>query len=208
MNPKMKKMQILIVLVALLLTACGTAVKREPVGKQRFGTQETSVEEISFRSGKFRLVGDLRLPGGEGPHPAIIMVHGDGNATRNGAVSFDPLIEIFLRNCYAVFSWDKPGSGESTGKFNDEITQRADILVDSIEVLAEHPSIDPDGIGLWGISQAGWVIPLAIEQSDDVAFVTFKHNPLEIFELDLGSHQDNLLKINIIQCTVGLILRP
>jgi pimeloyl-ACP methyl ester carboxylesterase len=85
-------------------------------------------------------------------------------------------MEIFLRNGYAVFSWDKPGSGESTGEFNrkgvwDVLTKRADILADGIEVLTEHPSIDPDRIGLWGISQAGWVMPKALELSDHVAFM-------------------------------------
>jgi pimeloyl-ACP methyl ester carboxylesterase len=171
MNRKMIMTLILVVLSALLLAACGTAVKREAIGTRSFDSQEANVEEISFRSGKFRVVGDLRMPVGEGPHPAIIMVHGSGGATRNGAVPFSPLIEIFLRNGYAVFSWDKPGSGESTGQFSDELTQRADILVTGVEVLTEHPAIDPTRIGLWGISQAGWVMPLAIEQSENVAFM-------------------------------------
>ncbi len=161
----------LILYLVLLLTGCGTAVEIEPIGTRVFGSQESNVEEIRFRSGKFRLVGDLRMPEGEGPHPAIIMVHGSGSATRNGSVPFPPLIEIFLRNGYAVFSWDKPGSGESTGEFSDELTQRAEILVDGVEVLTEYPSIDPDRIGLWGISQAGWVMPLAIEGSENVTFM-------------------------------------
>jgi hypothetical protein len=167
----MEKMQIFVLLMVLLLAACGKAVEREAVGTRSYGSQEANVEEIRFRSGRFRVVGDLRMPVGEGPHPAIIMVHGSGGATRNGRVPFSPLIEIFLRNGHAVFSWDKPGSGESTGEFSDELTQRADILVKGVEVLTEHPSIDPDRIGLWGISQAGWVMPLAIEQSEDIAFM-------------------------------------
>jgi pimeloyl-ACP methyl ester carboxylesterase len=167
----MMKRAMFISLLVLLLCACGTAVEREAMGSRSYGSQEANVEEIRFRSGKFRVVGDLRMPEGEGPHPVIIMGHGSGSATRNGSVPFSPLIEIFLRNGYAVFSWDKPGSGESTGEFSDEITQRADILVDGIEVLTEHPSIDPDRIGLWGISQAGWVMPLALEITDDVSFM-------------------------------------
>lgn len=166
-----KKMQVLVLMMALILTACGTAVEREAMGTRSFGSQEANVEEIRFRSGKFRLVGDLRMPEGQGPYPAIIMLHGSGAATRNGAVQFSPLIEIFLRNGYAVFSWDKPGSGESTGDFSDELTQRAEILVDGVELLVEHPEIDPARIGLWGISQAGWVMPLAIEQSENIAFM-------------------------------------
>jgi dipeptidyl aminopeptidase/acylaminoacyl peptidase len=62
------------------------------------------VEEIRFRSGSFDLVGDLRIPAGDGAYPAIIMVHGDGPATRNGTVNYGQMIEIFQRNGYAVFS--------------------------------------------------------------------------------------------------------
>jgi hypothetical protein len=85
-------------------------------------------------------------------------------------------MEIFLRNGYAVFSWDKPGSGESTGGFNaqgewDVLTKRAAILADGIKVLAKHPAIDPTQIGLWGISQAGWVMPKALGLSEHVAFM-------------------------------------
>jgi pimeloyl-ACP methyl ester carboxylesterase len=167
----MKKMQLLVVVAALTFSACGLAVEQEPMGTRKFRSQEANVEEIKFRSGKFRLVGDLRMPMGDGPYPAIIMSHGSGGATRNGAVPFSPMIEIFLRNGYAVFSWDKPGSGDSTGKFSDELTQRADILADGIRVLAEHPSIDPEHIGLWGISQAGWIMPLALDLTDDASFM-------------------------------------
>ena len=111
------------------------------------------------------------MPLGKGPHPCIILSHGSGSATRNGAVPFSPLIELFLRNGYAVLSWDKPGSGESTGQINNALTQRAEILADGIEVLADHPEIDPDRIGLWGISQAGWVMPFALELNDGVSFM-------------------------------------
>jgi pimeloyl-ACP methyl ester carboxylesterase len=82
-----------------------------------------------------------------------------------------------VQNGYAVFSWDKPGSGESTGEIDEEytldheITNRAKVLAAAIAVLAEHPNIDVGQLGLWGISQAGWVMPLALELRDDVAFM-------------------------------------
>jgi pimeloyl-ACP methyl ester carboxylesterase len=83
------------------------------------------------------------------------------------------MIEIFLRNGYAVFSWDKPGSGESTGQFDGgkQLSQRADILAAGISALSEIPDINPVGIGLWGISQAGWVMPPAIDMSENVDFM-------------------------------------
>ena len=168
----MKSKAIVIGLLVVLICACGSGVVIQPVGERNIGGHEVQVEEIQFRSGKFRVVGDLRLPSGNGPHPAVIMVHGDGPTTRDGyPTTYQPVLELFLRNSYAVFSWDKPGSGESKGTLKHVIPERAGILADGIEVLAEHPAIDPDRIGLWGISQAGWVMPLALERTDKVAFM-------------------------------------
>jgi pimeloyl-ACP methyl ester carboxylesterase len=89
-------------------------------------------------------------------------------------------MERFLRAGYAVFSWDKPGTGESTGEFVDGawiITDRASILVDAVEFLKEHPAIDPERIGMWGISQAGAVMPLALTMTDDIAFMIVVSGP-------------------------------
>jgi pimeloyl-ACP methyl ester carboxylesterase len=138
------------------------------------------VEEISFQSDHFTLVGDLQIPGSEGKHPAIIMVHGDGGINRTDSGKYRPIMERFLRAGYAVFSWDKPGSGESTGEFVDGaylISDRASILVDAVELLKEHPAIDPQRIGVWGISQAGAVMPMALTKTDDIAFMIVVSGP-------------------------------
>ncbi|KPK85554.1 MAG: hypothetical protein AMS27_07015 [Bacteroides sp. SM23_62_1] len=70
-------------------------------------------------------------------------------------------------------SWDKPGSGESKGTFSQEytITERAEILADAVKVLTQNTSILNSTIGFWGISQAGWVMPRALEMTGDVAFM-------------------------------------
>jgi pimeloyl-ACP methyl ester carboxylesterase len=83
------------------------------------------------------------------------------------------MIEIFLRNGYAVLSWDKPGSGESEGEFDQEheLTENARIIADAIDVLSENSSIDLTNVGLWGISQAGWVMPLALDMTDKITFM-------------------------------------
>jgi pimeloyl-ACP methyl ester carboxylesterase len=173
----MKSKAIVLALLALLVCACASNVVIKPAGERNIGGQEVQVEEIQFRSGKFKVVGDLLIPAEGDRQPAVILVHGDGPVTRDGyPTTLQPAREIFLRNGYAVFSWDKPGSGESTGEFNrkgewDVLTKRAEILTDAVEVLAEHPAIDPARIGLWGISQAGWVMPKALELSGGVAYM-------------------------------------
>jgi pimeloyl-ACP methyl ester carboxylesterase len=37
--------------------------------------------------------------------------------------------------------------------------------------MKKHPDIDPGRIGLWGISQGGYVMPLALSQTKDIAFM-------------------------------------
>jgi len=56
-----------------------------------------------------------------------------------------PIMEQMLRAGYGVFSWDKPGTGESTGDIDPYhvISERAQILLDAIEVMKAHPDIDP-----------------------------------------------------------------
>lgn len=148
----------LVLLVPLVLLAC---------------QDRGFVEEIAFESGPFHVVGDLRLPPGTGPHPVVLFVHGDGPNNRTSGVTYPPIMERMLRAGYATFAWDKPGTGESTGDIDrSRLTeQRAQIVLDAMEVLGGRPEIDRARVGLWGISQAGYVMPRVLEQTDDVAFM-------------------------------------
>jgi pimeloyl-ACP methyl ester carboxylesterase len=74
---------------------------------------------------------------------------------------------------YATFAWDKPGTRESKGKINRSRLQeqRAQIVLDAIEVLKSHHALDSRRIGLWGISQAGYVMPRVLSKSEDITFL-------------------------------------
>jgi pimeloyl-ACP methyl ester carboxylesterase len=153
---------VLIVLAALTLAACAPQPKRP------------RVEEITFQSGEFKLVGDLRTPAGTGPFPVVLFVHGDNPTANRTMFGMDlPIMERMLRTGYAVFSWDNPGGGESTGTTERyRVTQQqAQIVLDAIKVIKVHSDIDPNRIGLWGVSMAGWVMPRVLMESDDVAFL-------------------------------------
>ena len=148
-------------MVALLLLSSCTGQPQPP-----------RTEEITFQSGSFTLVGDLRLPEGTGPFPVVVFVHGDGPADRTAFGLYLPIMERMLRAGYATFAWDKPGTGESTGQLSTRMYhQRAQIVLDAIEVMKAHPDIDRQRIGLWGISQAGYVMPLVLSMSEDIAFM-------------------------------------
>ncbi len=158
---KARNLPFLILVIVLLLPACA----RQP--------QPARVEEITFQSGEFTLVGELRTPAGTGPFPLVIFVHGDGDANRTSFGYYLPIMERMLQAGYAVFSWDNPGSGESTGTISDyqRTQQHAQIVLEAIEVMKAHPDIDPDRIGLWGASMGGYVMSRTLLLSDDVAFM-------------------------------------
>jgi pimeloyl-ACP methyl ester carboxylesterase len=152
----------LLTMIALLLVASCTGQG-----------QEARIEEIVFHSRPFTLVGDLRLPEGDGPHPVVVFVHGDGPNSRTAGGTYLPIMERMARAGYATFAWDKPGTGESTGEIDRTQlgAQRAQIVLDAIVMLQARSDIDADWIGLWGISQAGYVMPRVLTMSDDIAFM-------------------------------------
>ncbi len=127
--------------------------------------------EVQFNSGPNRLAGVLTLPEGDGPHPAAVFVHGSGSTTRLG-MGYTPMFENFAGHGVASLSWDKPGVGDSTGSFLvQDFHDRAAEVVDGIEFLRSRDDIDPERIGLRGISQAGWVMPIVIERVPEIAFM-------------------------------------
>lgn len=132
-----------------------------------------ATEEITFRSGPFKVVGDLQTPEGRGPFPVVVFVHGDGPNSRTSGVTYPPIMQRMLRAGYATFAWDKPGTGASTGEIDRSRLQhqRAQIVLDAIELLKRRAEIDSEWIGMWGISQAGYVMPRVLRRSDDVAFM-------------------------------------
>jgi uncharacterized protein len=165
------------VLLVLVMAACSSL---SPTSSTSMPTavpqqlQPPRIEEITFQSREFTLVGDLRTPAGTGPFPVVLFVHGDApSANRTFFGMYLPIMERMLQAGYAVFSWDNPGAGESTGATDrGQITQQQkQIVMDAIEVMKSHSDIDPGRIGLWGVSMAGWVMPRVLMVSDDVAFM-------------------------------------
>jgi pimeloyl-ACP methyl ester carboxylesterase len=126
-------------------------------------------EEITFKNGAFQLSGTLVIPSTKGPHPAVILVHGSGPVTRD---FYGPLSYVLVRHGFAVLSYDKRGIGKSTGHWLDQSFEdlASDVLA-GLNFLKNRKEIQSDKIGLWGISQGGWIVPLAAAQSKDVAFV-------------------------------------
>lgn len=126
-------------------------------------------EPAVFRNGDVTLDGTLLIPHGDGPHPAVVMIHGSGPAARDSLL---PVADAMARNGVAVLIHDKRGTGRSTGNYGratfDDLA--ADALA-AVGWLRSHAGIDPRQIGLQGSSLGGWVAPLAAARGGEIAFV-------------------------------------
>ncbi len=87
--------------------------------------------------------------------------------------------EAFRSAGLASVVWDKAGSGCSEGQYahGTPIMARATEVLAAIDALKQRTEIDPRRIGLWGVSQGGWVAPMAAVRSRDVAFLILVSSP-------------------------------
>lgn len=136
---------------------------------------ELNEEEIQFESGNFNLTGVLVTPGTPGSYPVIIFNHGDsaGLIDRYSRGFCRIFWERITQLGYACLSWDTPGAGESTGEHNFDklFNERTAIILSAIEYLKDRADIDKRRIGLIGHSQAGYVMPMVVMQSNDISFM-------------------------------------
>jgi len=127
-------------------------------------------EDVRFANGDVRLAGTLIAPSTGAKHPAIVVVHGSGAETREHML---PFARFLVRHSVAVLGYDKRGVGESTGDWNTASFEGlAGDAVAAVEYLKTRRDIDAAQIGLLGVSQAGWVMPLAAVRTKDVAFLS------------------------------------
>ena len=132
-------------------------------------TKKDFIERQKSYKKNLKLSGTLILPGGEGPFPAIVFGHGSGQESREASRG---LAMLFANNGIACLIFDKRGVGRSEGEhWAASFSDYADDLVAAIQVLKTFPEIKKDKVGLYGHSQAGWIVPLAISKAPaEIAF--------------------------------------
>jgi uncharacterized protein len=150
-------------------------------------------EQVRFVSHGVTLAGSVVLPAGE-IHAAVVFVHGSGKQARNL-----PLAERFAQNGIAALVYDKRGAGESGGEYeqNQNVSEKniallADDALAALGVLSKQPRLRDIPVGLAGISQAGWIAPVAAVKSERVKFLVMWSGPVcKVSEEDIFSKYTN-----------------
>jgi pimeloyl-ACP methyl ester carboxylesterase len=124
--------------------------------------------EVRFAAGSLELAGEVTVP--RGAHAsAIVFVHGSGPATR---ADWQEEAAWFASRGVASLTYDKPGCGESTGDWTAQsFDDRADEALIALRFLGKQPDVHRDRVGLIGMSQGGWIAPMAAAMSEEVKFI-------------------------------------
>jgi uncharacterized protein len=147
-------------------------------------------EEVQFNSNGVELSGSIIFPKDKEIRAAVVFVHGSGKQTRNLFWA-----EKFANKGIAALVYDKRGAGKSRGIYESEqsvseknITLLADDAVSALAVLSRHPALKGVPLGLTGISQAGWIVPIAAEKSKIAKFMVLWSGPVcKVSEEDIFS---------------------
>jgi pimeloyl-ACP methyl ester carboxylesterase len=148
------------------------------------------VEDVVFTSHDTTLAGSIVWPVDTPPVAAVVFIHGSGPQTRNLA-----LARRFAATGVAALVYDKRGAGRSGGDYEaaqsvsgPNIALLADDAVAALELLADRMEPTAAPVGLAGISQAGWIAPLAATLTTRARFLMLWSAPVcKVSEEDIYS---------------------
>jgi dienelactone hydrolase len=108
-------------------------------------------ERVDFRSHGTRCAAWLTLPGGAGPHPALVLVHGLGATHDMMLAQYE---QHFAAAGIAALAFDYRHTGASDGQPRQRISmprQRADVTA-ALSYLGGRSDVDAARLALWGTS--------------------------------------------------------
>ena len=105
--------------------------------------------EVPFRNRLIR--GYLRVPPGDGPRPVVVLFNGT-NAVKEELHWWS---EALLARGVAAITFDGPGLGETFHRLGN-VAEPRPVGVAIVNHIESHPELDPDGVGLMGLSLGGY----------------------------------------------------
>ncbi|MFN8547005.1 MAG: alpha/beta hydrolase [Candidatus Eisenbacteria bacterium] len=151
------------------------------------GAEFESVE-VSIPADSVRLAATLYTPratasdAGTPEHrearAGVVVLHGSGTNDR-AELRHAGFLDCLLDAGLVVLDFDKRGIGGSGGSYSDapDLTERAADGDAAVRFLRGRPEVDPGRVGIWGISQGGWVGEIMAARDPSLAFAILVSAP-------------------------------
>lgn len=157
-----------------LLAAASSAWAQQPAGR---GGAPFAESDFTVGEGGLVLPGMLAMPEGDGPFPAVVLVHGSGPQDRDSAIGPNrPLRDIaqgLAARGIATLRYDKrtrvhPVAAAFDPDFNLD-KEVADDAVAAVAALRETPGIDPHRVFVFGHSLGAMLTPRILRRAEGAA---------------------------------------
>ncbi|GIH92654.1 alpha/beta hydrolase family protein [Planobispora siamensis] len=150
-----------------------------------------STQDITVEARGTTLGATIRAPLTPGRHPALVFVQGAGPGVRD---EFTTQAEWLATAGIVTLVYDKRTVGYDFRHRDFDLL--ADDALRVLAALKKRPDVDPDRIGLWGVSEGSWVAPIAAAKSEDVGFTVLVSapnvSPMRQVSWALGEQLDRL----------------
>lgn len=149
-----KKTRIFMSVILLIIAVAGGTILKQ-------NSYDIREQAIVIHTPQGDLTGTLVLPKDNSDKLGLVLfIHGDGPIDASHEDGYKPLWERLASLGYASLSLNKRGINGSEGNWLDQsIDDRVEEARQALAWARTQPMIDPERIGVWGASQAGWVIP-------------------------------------------------
>lgn len=171
-------------------------------------------EQVVFHS-DIAIEGLLLRPEGEGPHPAIILLHGSGgNHQEYNKLYFKFHANAFLEKGFSVLVYTKRGSGNNKVDYNNFTYQQLlDDAHAALRFIRNHEDIDQQNVGIMGLSESGWFTPELAYLDGNIRFIInrvsspFSYTKTVIHEVKMDALDEGFTEAEISEQIVPLTQR-
>lgn len=211
----MKRVAIIVLLGFLGLLLVPVLLARfnepEPRSFEHVRLEDTSYQEVSFTNHRqiVDIAGMLFVPGGTGPFPAVVIIHGSGTSRRDNGW-YLTLTHYLQEQGIVVLLPDKRGSVKSGGDWRTASLQ--DLATDTaaaVDFLKNQSDVGISEIGVIGMSQGGLIAPIVADQMEELGFlVNIVGGAVPLHDLMLYDETHNLRQMGLLPGIADLFAYP